>query len=229
MRKLKRILSLVLTMCIFIGMGSDIKAQAQTIEEVAKLEIKVNGKGTVIVDDGYSKYSLEDKDVLRANATVNSDLKLTVTPNDGYLIASVSGVDSQVGESGNSRIYDVSTKSDSTFIDVNFEKETKEEVENEIKEETNNEIKEEVNNDIKEETKEEVNDEIEEKKCVSEEAKKFIAEYEAGNYDSSESLEFRKSLVASNNLEEYVDSQFFFKQEYIEDLEETYLGDLLTY
>ena len=232
MRKLKRILSLVLTMCIFIGMGSDIKAQAQTIEEVAKLEIKVNGKGTVIVDDGYSKYSLEDKDVLRANATVNSDLKLTVTPNDGYLIASVSGVDSQVGESGNSRIYDVSTKSDGTFIDVNFEKETKDEVENEIKEEAkeeiNNDIKEEVNNDIKEETKEEVNDEIEEEKGVSEEAKKFIAEYEAGNYDSSESLEFRKSLVASNNLEEYVDSQFFFKQEYIEDLEETYLGDLLT-
>ena len=220
MRKLKRILSLVLTMCIFIGMGSDIKAQAQTIEEVAKLEIKVNGKGTVVVDDGDSKYSLEDKDVLRANATVNSDLKLTVTPNDGYLIASVSGVDSQVGESGNSRIYDVSTKSDGTFIDVNFEKETKDEVENEIKEET----KEETNNEIKEE----VNDEIEEEKGVSEEAKKFIAEYEAGNYDSSESLEFRKSLVASNNLEEYVDSQFFFKQEYIEDLEETYLGDLLT-
>lgn len=76
MRKLKRILSLVLTMCIFIGMGSDIKAQAQTIEEVAKLEIKVNGKGTVVVDDGDSKYSLEDKDVLRANATINSDLKL---------------------------------------------------------------------------------------------------------------------------------------------------------
>ena len=228
MRKLKRILSLVLTMCIFIGMGSDIKAQAQTIEEVAKLEIKVNGKGTVVVDDGDSKYSLEDKDVLRANATINSDLKLTVTPDDGYLIASVSGVDSQVGESGNSKIYNVSTKSDGTFIDVNFEKETKDEVENEIKEETNNEIKEEVNDEIEEETKEEVNDEIEEEKGVSEEAKKFIAEYEAGNYDSSESLEFRKSLVASNNLEEYVDFQFFFKQEYIEDLEETYLGDLLT-
>lgn len=145
MRKLKRILSLVLTMCIFIGMGSDIKAQAQTIEEVAKLEIKVNGKGTVVVDDGDSKYSLEDKDVLRANATINSDLKLTVTPDDGYLIASVSGVDSQVGESGNSKIYNVSTKSDGTFIDVNFEKETKDEVENEIKEEA----KEEINNDIK--------------------------------------------------------------------------------
>lgn len=228
MRKLKRILSLVLTMCIFIGMGSDIKAQAQTIDEVAKLEIKVNGKGTVIVDDGYSKYSLEDKDVLRANATVNSDLKLTVTPNDGYLIVSVSGVDSQVGESGNSRIYDVSTKSHGTFIDVNFEKETKEEVENEIKEETNNDIKEEVNNDIKEETKEEVNNDIEEEKGVSEEAKKFIAEYEAGNYYSSESLEFRKSLVVTNNLEDYVDESFFFKEDYLKDLEDTYLGDLLT-
>ena len=219
MRKLKRIFSLVLTMCIFIGMGSDIKAQAQTIDEVAKLEIKVNGKGTVIVDDGYSKYSLEDKDVLRANATVNSDLKLTVTPNDGYLIASVSGVDSQVGESGNIRIYDVSTKSAGTFIDVNFEKETKNEVENEIKED---------NNDIKEETKEEVNNEIEEEKGVSKEAKKFIEEYEAGNYYSSESLEFRKSLVVTNNLEEYVDEDFFFKEEILKDLEDVYLGDLLT-
>lgn len=224
MRKLKRILSLVLTMCIFIGMGSDIKAQAQTIDEVAKLEIKVNGKGTVIVDDGYSKYSLEDKDLLRANATVNSNLKLTVTPNDGYLISSVSGVDSQIGENGNSRIYAVSTKSDGTFIDVSFEKETKDEVENEIKEET----KEETNNDIKEETKEEVNNEIEEEKGVSEEAKKFIAEYEEGNYYSSESLEFRKSLVVTNNLEEYVDEDFFFKEDYLKDLEDTYLGDLLT-
>lgn len=212
MRKLKRILSLVLTMCIFIGMGSDIKAQAQTIDEVAKLEIKVNGKGTVIVNDGYSEYSLEDNDVLRANATVNSDLKLTVTPNDGYLISSVNGVDSQIGENGNSRIYAVSTKSDGTFIDVSFEKETKDEVENEIKEET----------------KEEVNNEIEEEKGVSEEAKKFIAEYEEGNYYSSESLEFRKSLVVTNNLEEYVDEDFFFKEDYLKDLEDTYLGDLLT-
>lgn len=212
MRKLKRILSLVLTMCIFIGMGSDIKAQAQTIEEVAKLEIKVNGKGTVIVDDGYSEYSLESEDVLRADATVNSDLKLTVTPDDGYLISAVSGVDSQVGESENSRIYDVSTKSDGTFVEVNFEKETKEEV----------------NNDIKEETKDEVDNDIKEEKEVSEIAKKLIAEYEAGNYSSLESLEFRKSLVATHKLESYVDSEFFFKHEYIHDLEDTYLGDLLT-
>lgn len=231
MRKLKRILSLVLTMCIFIGMGSDIKAQAQTIEEVAKLEIKVKGEGTVIVNDGYSEYSLEDNDVLRANATVNSDLKLTVTPNDGYLISSISGVDSQVGENGNSRIYEVSTKLDGTFIDVSFEKETKEEVENEIKEETKEEVnntKEEVESEIKEEAKEEANNEIKEEKGVSEEAKKFIAEYEAGNYTSLEALEFRKSLVATHKLEDYVDESFFFKEEYLKDLEDTYLGDLLT-
>ena len=42
----------MLTSCIFIGMGSDLKTQAQTLDDVAKLEIKVNGNGTVIVDDG---------------------------------------------------------------------------------------------------------------------------------------------------------------------------------
>lgn len=52
-------------------------------------------------------------------------MKLTVTPDDGYLIASVSGVDSQVGESGNSKIYNVSTKSDGTFIDVTLKKKLK--------------------------------------------------------------------------------------------------------
>ena len=190
MRKLKRILSLVLTSCIFIGMGSDIKAQAQTVEEIAKLEIKVNGKGTVIVDDSYSKYSLEDKDVLRANATVNSDLKLTVTPNDGYIIASVSGVDSQVGESGNSRIYDVSTKSDGTFIDVNFEKETKEEVNNDIKEETKDEVKEEENN------KSEISNDIE--KELTEEI--IINKYNDGIKMEENLIEARKKLAIEKNL-----------------------------
>lgn len=207
MRKLKRILSLVLTSCIFIGMGSDIKAQAQTVEEIAKLEIKVNGKGTVIVDDGYSKYSLEDKDVLRANATVNSDLKLTVTPNDGYLIASVSGVDSQIGESGNSRIYDVSTKSDGTFIDVNFEKETKEEVNNDIKEETKDEVKEEnedtnkseASNDIKKELTEEI----------------IINKYNDGIKMEENLIEARKKLATEKNLLDQVDENFFLTEEYL--------------
>lgn len=199
MRKLKRILSLVLTSCIFIGMGSDIKAQAQTVEEVAKLEIKVNGKGTVIVDDGYSKYSLEDKDVLRANATVNSDLKLTVTPNEGYLIASVSGVDSQVGESGNSRIYDVSTKSDGTFIDVNFEKETKEEVNNDIKEEKEDNNKSEISNDTEKELTEEI----------------IINKYNDGIKMEENLIEARKKLATEKNLLDYVDENFFLTEEYL--------------
>lgn len=205
MRKLKRILSLVLTSCIFIGMGSDIKAQAQTVEEIAKLEIKVNGKGTVIVDDSYSKYSLEDKDVLRANATVNSDLKLTVTPNDGYIIASVSGVDSQVGESGNSRIYDVSTKSDGTFIDVNFEKETKEEVNNDIKEETKDEVKEEENN------KSEISNDIE--KELTEEI--IINKYNDGIKMEENLIEARKKLAIEKNLLDQVDENFFLTEEYL--------------
>lgn len=207
MRKLKRILSLVLTSCIFIGMGSDIKAQAQTVEEIAKLEIKVNGKGTVIVDDGYSKYSLEDKDVLRANATVNSDLKLTVTPNDGYLIASVSGVDSQIGESGNSRIYDVSTKSDGTFIDVNFEKETKEEVNNDIKEETKDEVKGE-NEDT---NKSEVSNDIE--KELTEEI--IINKYNDGIKMEENLIEARKKLATEKNLLDQVDENFFLTEEYL--------------
>lgn len=207
MRKLKRILSLVLTSCIFIGMGSDIKAQAQTVEEIAKLEIKVNGKGTVIVDDGYSKYSLEDKDVLRANATVNSDLKLTVTPNDGYLIASVSGVDSQIGESGNSRIYDVSTKSDGTFIDVNFEKETKEEVNNDIKEETKDEVKEE-NEDT---NKSEASNDIE--KELTEEI--IINKYNDGIKMEENLIEARKKLATEKNLLDQVDENFFLTEEYL--------------
>lgn len=207
MRKLKRILSLVLTSCIFIGIGSDIKAQAQTVEEIAKLEIKVNGKGTVIVDDGYSKYSLEDKDVLRANATVNSDLKLTVTPNDGYLIASVSGVDSQIGESGNSRIYDVSTKSDGTFIDVNFEKETKEEVNNDIKEETKDEVKEE-NEDT---NKSEASNDIE--KELTEEI--IINKYNDGIKMEENLIEVRKKLATEKNLLDQVDENFFLTEEYL--------------
>lgn len=207
MRKLKRILSLVLTSCIFIGMGSDIKAQAQTVEEIAKLEIRVNGKGTVIVDDGYSKYSLEDKDVLRANATVNSDLKLTVTPNDGYLIASVSGVDSQAGESGNSRIYDVSTKSDGTFIDVNFEKETKEEVNNEIKEETKDEVKEEEEDN----NKSEISNDIE--KELTEEI--IINKYNDGIKMEENLIEARKKLATEKNLLDQVDENFFLTEEYL--------------
>lgn len=207
MRKLKRILSLVLTSCIFIGMSSDIRTEAQTVEEVVKLEIKVNGKGTVIIDDGYSKYSLEDKDVLRANVATNSDLKLTVTPSNGYLIASISGVDYQVGESGNSKIYNVSTKSDGTFIDVKFEKEIKE----------NNVINEEIKNESKEESKDEI-DKTEilnvEKKLTEEE---IINKYNNDIKMEANLIEARKQLASEKNLLDYVDENFFLTEKYLSD------------
>ena len=59
------------------------------------------------------------------------------------------------------------------------------------------------------------------------EISEIIKEYNSGKYNSQESLEFRKSLVAKHNLSEYVDSDYFFKEEYLKDLEEKNLGDLL--
>ena len=133
MRKLKRVLSLLLTSCIFMSLGGNLITKAETREDIAKLEIKVNGNGTVIVDDGEAKYSLKDKETLRANVTVNSKLKLTVTPDSGYSILEVNGIDSIAGQNVNSKTYEVNTKTNGTFIDVKFVKEVKEETKSEIK------------------------------------------------------------------------------------------------
>ena len=220
MRKLKRFLSLMLTSCIFIGMGSDLKTQAQTIDEVAQLEIKVNGSGTVIIDDGESKYSLEDKDTLKANVTVNSNLQLTVTPNEGYSIASVNGVDSQGRDSGSSKVYDVITKANGTFIDVNFEKETKEEIKNEIKEETKDEVKEEIKEDTsKEEVKKE---ESEEEKSIEE---RVIDKYHEGIYNEEFQVEYRKKLATEKGLLDVVDENYFFTDEFMSEKSSLYFSE----
>ena len=60
------------------------------------------------------------------------------------------------------------------------------------------------------------------------EISKIIEQYNSGKYNSNESLEFRKSLVEKHNLSEYVDSDYFFREEYLKDLEEKDLGDLLS-
>lgn len=226
MKKLKRFLSLMLTSCIFIGMGSDLKTQAQTIDDISRLEIKVNGSGTVVIDDGYSKYSLEDKDSLKANVTVNSNLQLTVTPNEGYSIASVSGVDSQGRENGNSRIYDITTKANGTFIDVNFEKETKDEVKNEIKEETKDEVK----NEIKEETKNEANEESSQETVKEEETKeedksieeRIVDKYHEGIYNEDFQIEYRKNLATEKGLLDVVDGDYFLTTEFMTDKSSAY-------
>ncbi|CAM2078027.1 MAG: SpaA isopeptide-forming pilin-related protein [uncultured Clostridium sp.] len=59
-------------------------------------------------------------------------------------------------------------------------------------------------------------------------AETILKEYSKGEYNSNEAVEFRKELVEEHNLEAHVDSDYFFKDEYIKDLEEKYLGDLLT-
>lgn len=205
MKKLKRFLSLMLTSCIFIGMGSELKTKAQTIDEVAKLEIKVKGNGSVIVNDGYSNYVLEDKDVLTANVTVNSDLQLTVTPDDGYSIASVTGVDYKFKDNGNSKVYNVTTKANGTFIDVNFEKETKEE----NKDEANEEIKDEINN-LESEKINSNEDKIHE--FLTEEQLKeieLINQYIEGVKMLPNMVEARKEKATELGLLDWVDENYF--------------------
>ena len=76
MRKLKRILSLFLVSILVVGNVQAIPAEASNI---TKLEIKVKGEGEVIIDDGSSKYSLGNKDVFRADCTVDTNLRITAT------------------------------------------------------------------------------------------------------------------------------------------------------
>lgn len=60
------------------------------------------------------------------------------------------------------------------------------------------------------------------------EISKIIEQYNSGKYNSTETIEFRKSLVEKHNLSEYVDSEYFFREEYLKELEEKDLGDLLS-
>ena len=78
-----------------------------------------------------------------------------------------------------------------------------------------------VNNIVEESTEDKTIDDL------NIEISKIIKEYNSGKYNSQDSLDFRKSLVAKHNLSEYVDSDYFFKEEYLKDLEEKTLGDLL--
>lgn len=47
---------------------------------------------------------------------------------------------------------------------------------------------------------------------------KILNEYLEGIYDSEEALNFRKELVSKHKLEDKVDENFFFKDEYINKL-----------
>ena len=139
MRKLKRFLSLFLASSLLMGLNVQAMPVEKTDTDIAKLEIEVNGEGKVTIDDGYSKYFLENKDVFRADCTVDTNLKITATPNEGYYIASVDGIDSNGISDGNSKIYDVNLQENKTSITINFLEEKKEEINNEINQSNTNE------------------------------------------------------------------------------------------
>lgn len=218
MRKLKRVLSLLLTSCIFMSLGGNLITKAETREDIAKLEIKVNGNGTVIVDDGEAKYSLKDKETLRANVTVNSKLKLTVTPDSGYSILEVNGIDSIAGQNVNSKTYEVNTKTNGTFIDVKFVKEVKEETKSEIKEE---------NNIVSEKVKDNSNN-IEEVVLTEEEKKEIeiINKYIEGIKMLPEMMEARKNKAEELNLVNLVDENYFLVDDFYKDKSEADVENL---
>ena len=133
MRKLKRILSLFLVSILVVGNVQAIPAEASNI---TKLEIKVKGEGEVIIDDGSSKYSLGNKDVFRADCTVDTNLRITATPNEGYFISSIDGIENDGVINGNSKIYDVNLKENANSIIINFTEKPKEEIKDEYEKNT---------------------------------------------------------------------------------------------
>lgn len=220
MKKLKRLLSLFLMISLFFGMGIQ-SIQAIPMNKVSKLEIRVNGNGKVIVDDGYSKYSLEDEDVFSANCTLDTKLKITITPNDGYYISSVEGIESTFKESGKSRIYNVSHKADGTYINISF---SKEESNKELKEEVNNGALEKVENN--EDGIREISD-LEE--VLTEEQLKeieIINQYIQGIKMLPEQIEARKIKATELELLDWVDEDYFLIDDFYRGKSEADIEDI---
>lgn len=207
MRKLKRILSLFLVSILVVGNIQAIPAEASNI---TKLEIKVKGEGEVFIDDGSSKYSLGNKDVFRADCTVDTNLKITATPNEGHFISSVEGIENDGVINGNSKIYDINLTENAKSIIINFSENPKKETKEEI-----------VQSDVVKEEPQDVLNEIdvnEKEPQVDSKVDKILNEYLQGIYNSEEALSFRKELVSKHKLEDKVDENFFFKGEYINKL-----------
>ena len=212
MRKLKRFLSLFLASSLLMGLNVQAMPVEKTDTDIAKLEIEVNGEGKVTIDDGHSKYFLENKDVFRADCTVDTNLKITATPNEGYYIASVNGIDSNGISDGNSKIYDVNLQENKTSITINFLEEKKEETNNEINQSNTNE----------EESKEDTSSSIVEVKEANEfeglsEDEIIIEKYNRGIKFEKEQIEARKKLATEKNLLDYVDENYFLVEEYLKD------------
>lgn len=218
MRKLKRILSLFLVSILVVGNVQAIPAESSNI---TKLEIKVKGEGEVIIDDGSSKYSLGNKDVFSANCTLDTKLKITITPNDGYYISSVEGIESAFKESGKSRIYNVSHKADRTYINISF---SKEESNQELKEEANNGALEKVENN-----EEEIKETSDLEEVLTEEQLKeieIINQYILGIKMLPEQIEARKIKATELELLDWVDEDYFLIDDFYRGKSEADIEDI---
>ncbi len=210
MDRLKRILSLFLVTLSLIGWT----VQAMPIDpsNITKVEIKVNGEGSATIndEDGYSK-TIKNQEVFKADCTLDTDLKLIATPNEGYYISSVDGIDSESVSDGNSKVYDVKLQENKTSITINFLEETNEEVN---QSNTNDEIEEDIHKEDASNNKDEVKEEVNEFEGLSEEAI-IIEKYNRGIKLEKELIEARKKLAAEKSLLDKVDENFFLKPEYL--------------
>lgn len=214
MNRLKRILSLFLVTLSLIGWT----VQAMPIDpsNITKVEIKVNGEGSATIndEDGYSK-TIINQEVFKADCTLDTDLKLIATPNEGYYISSVDGIDSEGVSDGNSKVYDVDLKENKTSITINFLEEIKEETNEEVNQSnTNEEVKEDIPKEDDSSNKDEVKEEVNELEGLSEEAI-IIEKYNRGIKQEKELIEARKKLAAEKSLLDKVDENFFLKPEYL--------------
>lgn len=61
-------------------------------------------RGEVIINDGSSKYSLVNKAVFRVDCTVDTNLIITITPNEGQCISSIDSIGNEGVISGSNSV-----------------------------------------------------------------------------------------------------------------------------
>lgn len=230
MRKAKRFLGLFLACAMSLSYLPTKVVSADS--GVSSLEVSVVGDGDVILDDYESKYPLEGGDTLRANVTLDTELKITVNAKENNSIKGVTLDGSllpSVTEGMKSATFVYKVPQNGGKVVISFKEdviETPPVVEE--KPVTTPPVQEEVKEEVKEEvTVEQPKEEVVETKPVTKDT--IIDEYLQGVYDSKESLEFRKNLVEKHSLQKYVDDMYFFKGEYLNKLIDLdTLGDVIT-
>lgn len=221
MRRAKRFLGLFLACAMSL---SYLPVKVVSADSgVSDLEVSVVGNGEVVLDDYENKYPLESGDTFKAKVTLDTELTITVNAKEGSSIEGVILEGSplpSVTDGMKSATFDYKVPHEGGKVVVSFREdkvetpvETPPVVEEKPVETPQEPSKEETKDEIVKQPKE---DEVVESKPVTKDT--IIDEYLQGVYDSKSSLELRKSLVEKHSLQEYVDENFFFKDEYLNDL-----------